>query len=74
VCMADGSGYDFIAAVKADPRLRSIPFVFITATMTVESERRKGLALGATKYLFRPIEPQELLREIEACLAGAGKA
>lgn len=68
VCMADGSGYDFIQAVKADPRLDSIPFVFITSTMTSESERRKGLALGASRYLFRPIEPQELLREIEACL------
>ncbi len=68
VCMADGSGYDFIQAVKADPRLRSIPFVFVTSTMTSEADRRKGLALGAARYLFRPIESQDLLREIEACL------
>jgi two-component system, cell cycle response regulator len=69
VCMSDGSGYDFIQAVKADARLRAIPFVFITATMTTEAERQKGLGLGADKYLFRPIEPQDLLREIEACFA-----
>jgi CheY-like chemotaxis protein len=73
VCMPDGNGYDLISVVKGDFRLRSIPFVFITSTMTVESERRKGLALGAARYLFRPIEPQDLLREIAACLRDAGR-
>lgn len=68
VCMGDGSGYDFIRAVKADPELRSIPFVFVTSTMTTETERARGLALGATRYLFRPLEPQLLLSEIESCL------
>ena len=68
VCMADGNGYDFIAAVKADSRLRPIPFVFVTSTMNTEKERQKGLALGAARFLFRPIEPPELLREIAACL------
>jgi two-component system cell cycle response regulator len=68
VVMAQGSGYEFIHAVKADARLRDIPFIFITATMTTPNARKHGLALGAACYLFRPIEPPELLREIEACL------
>jgi two-component system cell cycle response regulator len=68
VCMADGSGYDFIRAVKTDPQLHSIPFIFVTSTAVNEKDRAKGLALGATKYLFRPIEPQTLLDEIKACL------
>jgi two-component system cell cycle response regulator len=71
VCMTDGSGYDFLEAVKADPRLRSIPFIFLTSTMTSEGERRKGLALGATRYFFRPMDSEDLLREIEACLGEA---
>jgi len=33
VCMAGGTGYDFIQAVQADSRLRTVPFVFITSTM-----------------------------------------
>lgn len=73
VCMADASGYDFIAAVKADPRLSSIPFVFITSTMNTEKERQKGLALGAARFLFRPVEPQELLHEISSCLSASGR-
>lgn len=68
VMMAQGSGFEFIQAVKADARLRDIPFIFVTATMTTPSARKHGLALGAARYLFRPIEPPELLREIEACL------
>jgi two-component system, cell cycle response regulator len=68
VCMADGSGYEFIGAIKNDPQLRSIPFIFLTSTAMNEKDRAKGLALGAAKYLFRPIEPQTLLDEIKACL------
>ena len=69
VCMAEGRlGYDFLQAVKADPQLRTIPFIFITSTMLTEKDRAKGLALGAARFLIRPIEPEALLAEIQACL------
>jgi two-component system, cell cycle response regulator len=69
VCMAAGNGYDFIRAVKADARLCSIPFVFLTSTMLTEKDRAHGIGLGATRFLTRPIEPEVLLAEIEACLS-----
>jgi two-component system cell cycle response regulator len=72
VCMPRGSGYELIRAFKGDPGLRDIPFVFITSTAMNESDRQLGLALGAAKFLFRPMEPQALLSEIESCLAPAG--
>jgi two-component system cell cycle response regulator len=68
VCMSGESGYDFIQAVKADNQLAAIPFVFLTSTMVDERDRAHGLALGATRFLFRPIEPDVLLAEIKACL------
>jgi two-component system cell cycle response regulator len=68
VCMFEGNGYDFIQEVKADPRLRAIPFIFITSTMMDDRDRARGLALGAARFLRRPIEPHTLLAEIEACL------
>ncbi len=68
VCMAEGSGYDFIRTVKADTQLSSIPFIFITSTMTNNTARAAGLALGARAFVFRPIDPHVLLEEIEACL------
>ena len=73
VCMDEGDGYDFVRAVKADPRLRDIPFVFLTSTMTDERDRASGLALGAARFLFRPIEPAALLAELEACIREAGR-
>jgi two-component system cell cycle response regulator len=72
VCMADGTGCDFLRAVQADAQLRAIPFVFITSTMLDEKDRAKGLALGAARFLLRPIEPQVFLAEIEACLREKG--
>src|SRR5438034_6842999 len=69
VNMADGNGFDFIKAVKADPRLKQVPFVFVTSTYCNEASRAKGLALGAERFLFRPLEPQALLAELEACLS-----
>src|SRR5207244_4034026 len=69
--MTDGSGFDFIKAIKSDPDLKDIPFVFITSTFCNETARARGLALGAARFLFRPLEPQELLAEVEACLEEA---
>ena len=68
VCMSEGTGYDFLRAILADPQLRAIPFLFITSTMLDEKDRVKGLALGAARFLCRPLEPEQLLAEIRACL------
>jgi two-component system cell cycle response regulator len=69
VGMAEGNGFDFIRLVKADPKLRDIPFIFLSATHWDERSQQLGLALGAARYLRRPMEPAELLAHIRACLA-----
>ena len=68
VNMADGTSYDFITAVKADPQLCAIPFVLISSTYLDPKEQAHGLELGAVRFLVRPIEPQALLDALEACL------
>jgi two-component system cell cycle response regulator len=72
VCMSEGTGYDFIRAVHADSELRAIPFVFITSTMLDPQHQTRGLALGAARFLLRPLEPEALLAEIKACLREKG--
>lgn len=69
VCMPQGSGFELLVRVREDARLRDVPFVFLTSTATGEADRRRGLALGAQRYLRRPIEPEQLLREVESVLA-----
>ncbi len=61
-------GYVLINAVAGDPQLRSIPFVFISSTIWRVQDRHRGLALGATKFLLRPIESAQLLAELEEVL------
>jgi two-component system, cell cycle response regulator len=68
VHMRGKNGYELIKAVKADPHLNVVPFIFISSSGQQEKTARDGLALGASKFLFRPIEPQALLDEIKVCL------
>lgn len=68
VGMTEGSGFDFIRAVKADALLRDIPFIFLSSTHLDAASRETGLQLGAFRYFRRPMEPALLLAEIESCL------
>lgn len=70
VHMPGKDGHAFIQAVKADPLLRPIPFMFLSSTMERSGEEQEGLELGADRFILRPIEPQELLKEIELILDG----
>jgi CheY-like chemotaxis protein len=72
-CMPVANGFDLIKVFKANLALREIPFVLITSTASRDETRAKGLALGAAKILFQPIDPSELLAEIESCLAPKGR-
>jgi len=65
VHMPSGSGYDLIRAFKADPALHDIAFIFVSSTYWHELDRARGLSLGATKFLVRPIDPQTLVSEID---------
>jgi len=66
--MPGENGYDFIKAVKADPNLRDVPFIFLSSTVWRDADRVDGLALGARRFLLRPILPQALLAEVRATI------
>lgn len=68
VHMPDATGYDLIRAFKADERLSAVPFIFLSSTYWHELDRVRGIALGAEKFLVRPIDPQALLNEINDTL------
>jgi two-component system, cell cycle response regulator len=74
VHMAGESGYDLIKAVKADSGLKSVIFVFLTSTAWRDADMATGLALGATDFITRPIDPRELLARIETCFANGSQA
>jgi CheY-like chemotaxis protein len=66
--MPGSSGFDLIQQVKEKNQYKDTPFVFITSTYWAEDERQKAYALGATRFIFRPLEAKAILTEIEAAL------
>jgi signal transduction histidine kinase len=57
-------GFGVLRQVRADPRLASLPFVFLTG----EHEVRAGMLSGADDYLMKPVSADDLLAAVEARL------
>lgn len=53
-------GFQLLRALKADPGLKSIPFIFYSSTYTGEKESELALSLGAEAFVAKPTEPAEL--------------
>jgi len=66
------TGYEACKAMKANPDLKDIPVVFLSAKGQ-ESERQQGLEAGAEDYLLKPFAPDQLTLHIKTILAKFGK-
>ena len=56
VMMPDMDGWAVLRALKADPVLRDIPVVMLTML----DDKTKGYSLGATDYLVKPVDREQL--------------
>ncbi|QFG35200.1 response regulator receiver protein [Paracoccus pantotrophus] len=70
IMLPDISGYEIVVALRADPALRDVRVLLMTARGSVV-ERRKGLALGADGFIAKPFELSELRAEIARLLEHA---
>ena len=61
------TGYDACRAMKADPALKDIPVVFLSAKGQ-DSEIQSGLDAGAEEYLLKPFAPDQLTQRVRAIL------
>ncbi|MBF2029106.1 MAG: response regulator [Oscillatoriales cyanobacterium C42_A2020_001] len=66
VMMPGTNGYELTRKIRRDSNFRSIPIVLVTAS--IEACRVKGLAVGATEFVRKPIDLEELLSIIEQLL------
>ena len=64
VAMPDKNGYETIKELKANPKYRDIPVIFLTAKTDYDSELL-GFDLGAVDYIRKPFNPPLLLKRIE---------
>lgn len=67
VMMPKRNGYEVCQAIKADPELRAIPVIMLSAKGQ-EVEVMKGLELGAAAYVTKPFGNAEILESIRAVL------
>jgi diguanylate cyclase (GGDEF)-like protein len=56
VIMPEMDGYEVCRRLQADPLLRSLPVIFVTAQHK-EADEAAGLALGAVDYVIKPFNP-----------------
>ena len=66
------TGYDACRAMKADPILKDIPVVFLSAKGQ-DSEIQTGLDAGAEEYLLKPFAPDQLSERVRTILSKFGK-
>ena len=67
VMMPEMDGYEVIGRLRADPRTRELPVIFVTALDSTEDEAH-GLELGAVDYITKPVRPAIVLARVRGQL------
>jgi CheY-like chemotaxis protein len=70
--LPDVDGWEATRRIKADPTLKNIPVIALTAN-AMAGDREKAIAAGCDDFDTKPVELQRLLGKIRA-LAPAGSA
>jgi CheY-like chemotaxis protein len=60
-------GYQVLEIFKADSRLKGVPVVAITAN-ALPRDIARGTAAGFAAYLTKPLNIEQFLKTIDACL------
>ncbi len=65
ILMPELDGYGLCRALKQNIHLQKIPFIFYTATYTTAQDERFAIALGANKFLIKPMLMPDFLKAIK---------
>ncbi|ASC72491.1 DNA-binding response regulator [Halomicronema hongdechloris C2206] len=63
IMMPDMDGYEVLSTLHQTPATASIPFIFLTAKVTM-ADLRRGMTLGADDYLTKPCTVNQFLSAI----------
>jgi len=69
--LPDMSGIEVCRQIKANPDMKTIPVIMLTARGT-EDDKVRGLGVGADDYVVKPHSIKELIARIKANLRKAG--
>ena len=71
VMMPTLDGYHVCETIRADPKLRSVRILMLTAKSR-DVEREKALALGADDYITKPFSTRDLVERVKTILGPDG--
>ena len=66
--MPGKSGFELLNEIRAEPRLRYMPVIVLTAASDADT-KLQALELGATDFLAKPVDPSELTLRLRNALA-----
>jgi two-component system chemotaxis response regulator CheY len=69
--MPEMSGIELLAKIKGDPSLSAIPVIMIS-TEGSEERQKEARELGASGYLQKPFQPEEVGTVLEEVIGGSG--
>jgi CheY-like chemotaxis protein len=72
VMMPEMDGYATTAAIREMPQFAELPVIAVTAR-AMQGDRDKSLAAGASDYVTKPVDTDELLTCMERWLRPAGQ-
>jgi DNA-binding response OmpR family regulator len=64
IVMPEMDGFELCTLIRKNDRYRDKPILFLTAK-NQEEDIKRGLAAGASLFLFKPISPHKLLAVIK---------
>jgi two-component system, OmpR family, alkaline phosphatase synthesis response regulator PhoP len=67
VMMPGRDGFAVCGALKCDPQLRDVPVILLSAR-GMESDRQRGLDVGAADFMTKPYSPTDLVRRVRELL------
>ncbi len=67
VMMPRLDGFGLLREIRADPELRNVPFIMLSARAGEEA-RIEGLEAGADSYIVKPFSARELIAEVGSSL------
>ena len=68
VMMPKLDGFEVCETIRANPAWKSVRIIMLTAKGR-DSEREKGLSLGADDYITKPFSTRDLLRRVKEILS-----
>jgi two-component system OmpR family response regulator len=68
VMMPNLDGGDVAAQIRAEPELKEVPIVFLTALVTQKESARRPV-MGGYPFIAKPVTPEKLAENIEKFLS-----